>query len=206
MLSKIAKWLFQLPGKLLGSIFSNRLTIFIFFMLIAIGIFSTKRYLHAHQYYDDEFVTAIPTNYNRAIQREMPLREAREQCGGPLHDNAGQAWPLSAGYLHQPKHLAGAGLHRLMLDNQGNDFAVLVRLETPAAPQQLAEVFIPAAGNFDVKIDSATEHVIKIKNIKSGCNFRSRAITLSKGGNWRIPLEVHSNSGIAFQSISDREF
>ena len=59
----------------------------------------------------------------------MPLREAREQCGGPLHDNAGQPWPASAGYLHQPTRLPATGLHRLTLDNQGNDFAVLVKLE-----------------------------------------------------------------------------
>ncbi|ANS41388.1 hypothetical protein [Serratia inhibens] len=205
MLSKIAKWLFQLPGRLFGPIFRNRLTIFIFFMLIAAGVFSAKRYLRAHQS-DDEFVTTTPTDYNRTIQREMPLREAREQCGGPLHDNAGQTWPSSAGYLHQPERLTGTGLHRLTLDNQGNDFAVLVRLETPTAPQQLAEVFIPAAGNFDVKIDSAVEHVMKIKNIKSGCNFRSRAFALGKDSDWRMPLEMHANSGIEFQSISDREF
>jgi hypothetical protein len=205
MLLKIAKWLFQLPGRLFGSIFRNRLTIFIFFMLIAAGVFSAKRYLRVHQH-DDEFVTTTPIDYNRANLREMPLREAREQCGGPLHDNAGQAWPASAGYLHQPERRANAGLHRLTLDNQGNDFAVLVRLETPAAPQQLAEVFIPAAGNFDVKIDSTAEHVMKIKNIKSGCNFRSKAFTLGKDSDWRMPLKMGSNSGIEFQSISDREF
>lgn len=205
MLSTIARWLFQLPGRLFGLIFKNRLTIFIFFMLVAMGVFSGKRYLRAHQH-DDEAVATSPTDYNRAIRREMPLREAREQCGGPLHDNAGQAWPASAGYLHQPERPPAGHAHRLTLDNQGNDFAVLVRLETPTAPQQLAEVFIPAAGSFDVRIDSAADHVMKIKNIKSGCNFRSRAFTLGKDSDWRMPLKLHANSGIAFQPISDREF
>ena len=156
-------------------------------MLVAIAVLGAKRYLRAHQY-DDEFSLAAPTDYNRAIKREMPLREAREQCGGPLHDNAGQPWPASAGYLHQPTRLPATGLHRLTLDNQGNDFAVLVKLETPTAPQQLAEVFIPPAGSFEVKINADAEHVMKIKNIKTGCMFRSRPFNPDKQSDWRMPL------------------
>ncbi len=190
MLLTIARWLFQLPGKLFGLIFKNRLRIFLFFMLVAIAVLGAKRYLRAHQY-DDEFSLAAPADYNRAIKREMPLREAREQCGGPLHDNAGQPWPASAGYLHQPTRLPATGLHRLTLDNQDNDFAVLVKLETPAAPQQLAEVFIPPAGSFEVKINADAEHVMKIKNIKTGCMFRSRPFNLDKQRDWRMPLTLH---------------
>ena len=76
MLLTIARWLFQLPGKLFGLIFKNRLRIFLFFMLVAVGVLGAKRYLRAHQY-DDEFSLAAPADYNRAIKREMPLREAR---------------------------------------------------------------------------------------------------------------------------------
>ncbi|HIE1456455.1 hypothetical protein UDZ25_13915 [Serratia marcescens] len=205
MLLTIARWLFQLPGKLFGLIFKNRLRIFLFFMLVAIAVLGAKRYLRAHQY-DDEFSLAAPTDYNRAIKREMPLREAREQCGGPLHDNAGQPWPASAGYLHQPTRLPATGLHRLTLDNQGNDFAVLVKLETPTAPQQLAEVFIPPAGSFEVKINADAEHVMKIKNIKTGCIFRSRPFNLDKQSDWRMPLTLQKDGSLQLQSIGDRQF
>lgn len=205
MLSKIAKWLFQLPGRLFGGIFRSRLTIFIFFMLIAVGVFSAKRYLRAHQN-DDEFVTATTTDYNRAIQREMPMREAREQCGGPLHDNAGQPWPQSAGYLHQPERKAADQPQQLTLDNQNNDFAVLVKLETPGAPQRLAEVFIPAAGSFNIKTNPAGEYVMKIKNIRTGCNFRSKPFTLSNHQDWRLSLKLQTDGGVQYQPISDREF
>ncbi|CAI1000392.1 hypothetical protein [Serratia grimesii] len=205
MLSKIAKWLFQLPGRLFGGIFRNRLTIFIFFMLIAAGVFSAKRYLRAHQN-DDEFISITATDYNRAIQRELPLREAREQCGGPLHDNAGQPWPPSAGYLHQPERKTTGRLQELTLDNQNNDFAVLVKLETPGEPQQLAEVFIPAAGSFNIKTNPAGEYVMKIRNIKSGCNFRSRPFTLSSHQDWRLPLNTQTGGSVKLQPISDREF
>lgn len=205
MLSKLVKWLFQLPGRLFGGIFRSRLTIFIFFMLIAVGVFSTKRYLRAHQN-DDEFVSVTPTDYNRAIQREMPLREAREQCGGPLHDNAGQPWPASAGYLHQPEHKNSGRLQQLTLDNQNNDFPVLVKLETPGQPQQLAEVFIPAAGSFNIKTNPAGEYVMKIRNIKSGCNFRSSPFTLSSHQDWRLPLNTQTDGSVRLQPISDREF
>ncbi|QNQ55261.1 hypothetical protein [Serratia liquefaciens] len=205
MLSKIAKWLFQLPGRLFGGIFRSRLTIFIFFMLIAAGVFSAKRYLRADQN-DDEFVTTATTDYNRAIQREMPMREAREQCGGPLHDNAGQPWPLSAGYLHQPEGKAANPLQQLTLDNQNNNFAVLVKLETPGAPQRLAEVFIPAAGSFNIKTNPAGEYVMKIKNIKTGCNFRSKPFTLSRHQDWRLSLKLQTDGSVQYQPISDREF
>jgi hypothetical protein len=205
MLSTIARWLFQLPGRLFGLIFKSRLTIFVFFMLVALGVLSAKRYLRAHQH-DDESVTASPADYNRAIKREMPLREAREPCGGPLHDNAGQPWPPSAGYLHQPERRAGGNAHRLTLDNRGNAFAVLVKLETAGAPQQLAEVFIPAAGSFDVKVDLAKEYVMKIKNIKSGCSFRSRPFILGQNSGWRMPLTLQTGSGEQFHAISDGEF
>ncbi|MBB1581073.1 hypothetical protein [Serratia sp. OS31] len=205
MLSKIAKWLFQLPGRLFGGIFRSRLTIFIFFMLIAAGVFSAKRYLRAHQS-DDEFVTTATTDYNRAIQREMPMREAREQCGGPLHDNAGHPWPLSAGYLHQPEGKAAAPQQQLTLDNQNNNFAVLVKLETPGAPQRLAEVFIPAAGSFNIKTNPAGEYVMKIKNIKTGCNFRSKPFTLSRHQDWRLSLKLQTDGSVQYQPISDREF
>ncbi|HFZ4877189.1 MULTISPECIES: hypothetical protein [Serratia] len=174
-------------------------------MLVAVGVLGAKRYLHAHQY-DDEFSLAAPADYNRAIKREMPLREAREQCGGPLHDNAGQPWPASAGYLHQPTRLPASGLHRLTLDNQGNDFAVLVKLETPAAPQQLAEVFIPPAGSFEVKINADAEHVMKIKNIKTGCMFRSRPFNLDKQRDWRMPLTPQKDGSLQLQPIGDRQF
>lgn len=97
MLSKIVKWLFQLPGRLFGGIFRSRLTIFIFFMLIAVGVFSTKRYLRAHQN-DDEFVSITPTDYNRAIQREMPLRRlansAEARCM-TMPDNPGPRRPVT---------------------------------------------------------------------------------------------------------------
>lgn len=205
MLLTIARWLFQLPGKLFGLIFKNRLTIFLFFMLVAVGVLGGKRYLRAHQY-GDEFTLAAPTDYNRAIKREMPLREARERCGGPLHDNAGQAWPASAGYLHQPTRLPATGLHRLTLDNRGNDFAVLVKLETPTAPQQLAEVFIPAAGSFEIKVSVDTERVLKIKNIKTGCMFRSRPFNLDKQNDWHIPLTLRQDGGLQLQPIGDRQF
>ncbi|EPC4487364.1 hypothetical protein ACRZXV_001550 [Serratia liquefaciens] len=205
MLSKIAKWLFQLPGRLFGGIFRSRLTIFIFFMLIAAGVFSAKRYLRADQN-DDEFVATATTDYNRAIQREMPMREAREQCGGPLHDNAGQPWPLSAGYLHQPEGKAANPLQQLTLDNQNNNFAVLVKLETPGAPQRLAEVFIPAASSFNIKTNPAGEYVMKIKNIKTGCNFRSKPFTLSRHQDWRLSLKLQTDGSVQYQPISDREF
>lgn len=205
MLSKIAKWLFQLPGRLFGGIFRSRLTIFIFFMLIAAGVFSAKRYLRADQN-DDAFVATATTDYNRAIQREMPMREAREQCGGPLHDNAGQPWPLSAGYLHQPEDKAANPLQQLTLDNQNNNFAVLVKLETPGAPQRLAEVFIPAAGSFNIKTNPAGEYVMKIKNIKTGCNFRSKPFTLSRHQDWRLSLKLQTDGSVQYQPISDREF
>ncbi|WP_260629504.1 hypothetical protein [Serratia liquefaciens] len=205
MLSKIAKWLFQLPGRLFGGIFRSRLTIFIFFMLIAAGVFSAKRYLRADQN-DDEFVATATTDYNRAIQREMPMREAREQCGGPLHDNAGQPWPLSAGYLHQPEDKAANPLQQLTLDNQNNNFAVLVKLETPGAPQRLAEVFIPAAGSFNIKTNPAGEYVMKIKNIKTGCNFRSKPFTLSRHQDWRLSLKLQTDGSVQYQPISDSEF
>ncbi|EPA9111879.1 hypothetical protein [Serratia liquefaciens] len=205
MLSKIAKWLFQLPGRLFGGIFRSRLTIFIFFMLIAAGVFSAKRYLRADQN-DDEFVATATTDYNRAIQREMPMREAREQCGGPLHDNAGQPWPLSAGYLHQPEGKTANPLQQLTLDNQNNNFAVLVKLETPGAPQRLAEVFIPAAGSFNIKTNPAGEYVMKIKNIKTGCNFRSKPFTLSRHQDWRLSLKLQTDGSVQYQPISDREF
>ncbi len=205
MLSKIVKWLFQLPGRLFGGVFRSRLTIFIFFMLIAVGMFSTKRYLRAHQN-DDEFVSAPPTDYNRAIQREMPLREAREHCGGPLHDNAGQPWPSSAGYLHQPENKVTGRSQQLTLDNQSNDFPVLVKLETPNQPQQLAEVFIPAAGSFNITTKPAGEYVMKIRNIKSGCNFRSKPFTLGNHQDWRLPLNPQTDGSVQLQPISDREF
>ncbi|CAI1923454.1 hypothetical protein [Serratia liquefaciens] len=205
MLSKIAKWLFQLPGRLFGGIFRSRLTIFIFFMLIAAGVFSAKRYLRADQN-DDEFVATATTDYNRAIQREMPMREAREQCGGPLHDNAGQPWPLSAGYLHQPEGKTANPLQQLTLDNQNNNFAVLVKLETPGAPQRLPEVFIPAAGSFNIKTNPAGEYVMKIKNIKTGCNFRSKPFTLSRHQDWRLSLKLQTDGSVQYQPISDREF
>lgn len=205
MLSKIVKWLFQLPGRLFGGIFRSRLTIFIFFMLIAAGVFSAKRYLRADQN-DDEFVATATTDYNRAIQREMPMREAREQCGGPLHDNAGQPWPLSAGYLHQPEGKVANPLQQLTLDNQNNNFAVLVKLETPGAPQRLAEVFIPAAGSFNIKTNPAGEYVMKIKNIKTGCNFRSKPFTLSRHQDWRLSLKLQTDGSVQYQPISDREF
>ncbi|CAI1140885.1 hypothetical protein [Serratia liquefaciens] len=205
MLSKIAKWLFQLPGRLFGGIFRSRLTIFIFFMLIAAGVFSAKRYLRADQN-DDEFVATATTDYNRAIQREMPMREAREQCGGPLHDNAGQPWPLSAGYLHQPEGKAANPQQQLTLDNQNNNFAVLVKLETPGAPQRLAEVFIPAAGSFNIKTNPAGEYVMKIKNIKTGCNFRSKPFTLSRHQDWRLSLKLQTDGSVQYQPISDSEF
>lgn len=205
MLSKIAKWLFQLPGRLFGGIFRSRLTIFIFFMLIAAGVFSAKRYLRADQN-DDEFVATATPDYNRAIQREMPMREAREQCGGPLHDNAGQPWPLSAGYLHQPEGKAANPQQQLTLDNQNNNFAVLVKLETPGAPQRLAEVFIPAAGSFNIKTNPAGEYVMKIKNIKTGCNFRSKPFTLSRHQDWRLSLKLQTDGSVQYQPISDREF
>lgn len=205
MLSKIAKWLFQLPGRLFGGIFRSRLTIFIFFMLIAAGVFSAKRYLRADQN-DDEFVATATTDYNRAIQREMPMREAREQCGGPLHDNAGQPWPLSAGYLHLPEGKAANPQQQLTLDNQNNNFAVLVKLETPGAPQRLAEVFIPAAGSFNIKTNPTGEYVMKIKNIKTGCNFRSKPFTLSRHQDWRLSLKLQTDGSVQYQPISDREF
>jgi len=99
-----------------------------------------------------------------------------------------------------------AGLHRLTLDNQGNDFAVLVKMETPAAPQQLAEVFIPAAGSFEVKMNADAEHVMKIKNIKTGCMFRSRSFNLDKQRDWRMPLTLQKDGSLQLQSIGDRQF
>lgn len=92
MLLTIARWLFQLPGKLFGLIFKNRLRIFLFFMLVAIAVLGAKRYLRAHQY-DDEFSLAAPTDYNRAIKREMPLRGHVNSAAGRCTTMPGSRGP-----------------------------------------------------------------------------------------------------------------
>ncbi|HEI8867328.1 hypothetical protein [Serratia sp. AKBS12] len=203
MLLRIARWLFQLPGRLFGRIFNSRLTLFIFFMLIAVGIFGTKRYLRAQQQ-QDELTSAAPAHYD--IKRGLPLREAREQCGGPLHDNDGQPWPAVAGYIHQPERPAGSRSQRITLENQRNDFAVLVKLETPEHPHQLAEVFIPAAASFAVNVSAAGKYVLKIRDIKSGCSFRSQPFPLAVEHNWRLPLSLHGHGEVEYQAISASEF
>ncbi|VTR35020.1 Uncharacterised protein [Serratia fonticola] len=77
MLLRVASWLFQLPGRLLAPIFRNRLTLLIFFMLLAAGVLLAKRHL-SEGVQEESFTLAAPQNY--VIQREAPLRESRQHC------------------------------------------------------------------------------------------------------------------------------
>ncbi|GAA3578918.1 hypothetical protein GCM10023078_03550 [Gibbsiella greigii] len=203
MLVEIVKWLFQLPGRLAGGIFKNRLTIFIFFMLLAAVLFGIKHYLRAPQP-SDELAAAPLRHY--AITRELPHREAREHCDGPLQDNNGQPWPSAPGYLHHPMRQAGANAQSLTLDNQHNNFPVVVKLEPQNAPQQSAEVFIPASGRFNIKITPAQEYVVKIKDINSGCFFQSPPVTLDKTPQQRLSLQLAAAEGIPFHPIGNGGF
>jgi len=203
MLLRIANWLFQLPGRLLAPIFRNRLTILIFFMLIAAGIFAAKRHLYAQQH-EERAALVAPKHY--LIQREIPLREAREHCGGPLHDNQGQPWPAAAGYLHQPEWQTGSSLREFTLDNRHNAFAVLVKLENALAPRQPAEVFIPAAGSFTVKMDAAGEYVMKVKNLTSGCSFRSATLSVADHQGGPLPLRLSGEGSEPYHPINDNEY
>ncbi|KFK97665.1 MULTISPECIES: hypothetical protein [unclassified Serratia (in: enterobacteria)] len=203
MLLRIASWLFQLPGRLFAPIFRNRLTILIFFMLVAASIFAAKRHLYTQQHQE---TVALTTPKNYQIPREVPLREAREHCGGPLLDNQGQPWPTAAGYLQQPQWPAGSSLREFTLDNRQNAFAILVKLENTLAPQQPAEVFIPAAGSFTVKMDAAGEYVMKAKDLKSGCSFRSATLSVAEHQGGQLSLKLSGEDSELYHPISDSEF
>ncbi|WP_156292413.1 hypothetical protein [Serratia oryzae] len=202
MLLRIASWLFQLPGRLFAPIFKNRLTILIFFMLVAVGIFAAK-YLRYTQQHEDSAPLAAQ---HYLIQREIPLREAREHCGGPLIDNQGQPWPAVAGYLQQPAGQAGGALREFTLDNRHNAFAVRVKLENTLAPKQSTEVFIPAAGSFKVKMDAAGEYVMKVKDLKSGCSFRAATLSVEEHQGGQLPLRLTGEGAESFHPIGDSEY
>ncbi|MEX0633509.1 hypothetical protein M8494_21610 [Serratia ureilytica] len=89
---------------------------------------------------DDEFSLAAPADYNRAIKREMPLREAREQCGGPRGIIAG-----CRGRLQRVICISRRGCHGRSASADAR-WINKAMLGTPTAPQQLAEVFIAPAG------------------------------------------------------------
>lgn len=169
MLLRVAKWLFQLPARLFAPIFRSRLTTWIFIVLVAAGVFLAQRHL-GEGTPEESVALAVPQNY--VIQREIPLREGREHCVGPLADNQGSPWPTSAGYLHEPDWQTGSKLQTLTLDNQHNGFAVLVKLERASEPL-LAEVFLPAATSFNIKLEPDARYVMKVKDLHSGCSFRT---------------------------------
>ncbi len=201
MLLRIARWLFQLPGKILAPIFRNRLTISIFFLLMAAGIFVLKHLAHDQQ---QEVTLTLSAPQNYMIQRETPQRESREHCVGPLPDNQGQPWPASAGYLHQPEWKAGRKLQTFTLDNQHNAFAVLVKLEDNAR-QILAEVFIPAASSFNIKLGTRGDYVMKVKDIKNGCSFRS-TFSVADNHDGRLPLTLSAEGPLQYHPIANSEF
>lgn len=201
MLLRVASWLFQLPGRLLAPIFRNRLTLLIFFMLLAAGVLLAKRHW-SEGVQEESFTLAAPQNY--VIQREAPLREARQHCVGPLSDNQGSPWPTSAGYLHEPDWQAGRKLQTLALDNQHNEFAVLVKLEN-TSKQLLAEVFLPAASSFNIKLEPNGRYVMKVKNIHSGCSFRT-ALSVTDRPDGRLPLTFSEEGPEQYHPISDRDF
>lgn len=201
MLLRVASWLFQLPGRLLAPIFRNRLSLLIFFMLVAAGIFLAKHHLREGAQ-EESFTLATPQNY--VIQREAPLREARQHCVGPLPDNQGSPWPTSPGYLHEPDWHTGSQLRTLALDNQRNEFAVLVKLEN-ATKQLLAEVFLPAASSFNIKLESNGHYVMKVKDIHSGCSFRT-ALSVADRPDSTLPLTFAEEGPDQYHPISDREF
>lgn len=203
MLLRIASWLFQLPGRLFAPIFKNRLTILIFFMLVAAGIFTAKYHLYAQQ---QEETTTLATAQHYLIQREIPLREAREHCGGPLHDNQGKPWPAVAGYLQQPTWQTSGSLREFTLDNRHNAFAVRVKLENALAPKQPAEVFIPAAGSFTVKMDATSEYVMKVKNLNSGCSFRAVTLSVAEHQGGQLPLRLSGEGSESYHPIGDSEY
>ncbi|VTR35025.1 Uncharacterised protein [Serratia fonticola] len=53
-------------------------------------------------------------------------------------------------------------MQTLALDNQHNEFAVLVKLEN-TSKQLLAEVFLPAASSFNIKLEPNGRYVMKVK-------------------------------------------
>lgn len=201
MLLRVASWLFQLPGRLLAPLFRNRLRLLIFFMLIAAGLFLIKRHL-SEGTQEESFPLATPQHY--AIQREAPLREARQHCVGPLPDNQGSPWPTSAGYLHEPDWHADSQVQTLTLDNKRNEFAVLVKLEN-ATKQLQAEVFLPAASSFTIKLENNGHYVMKVKNIHSGCSFRT-AFSVADRSDGTLPLTFAEEGPERYHPISDREF
>ncbi|MGL5385749.1 MAG: hypothetical protein ACRDCA_07805 [Serratia sp. (in: enterobacteria)] len=201
MLLRVASWLFQLPGRLLAPLFRSRLSLLIFFMLVAAGVFLVKHHL-SEGTQEESFPLATPQHY--VIQRETPLREARQHCVGPLPDNQGSPWPTSAGYLHEPDWHAGSQLQTLMLDNQRNQFAVLVKLEN-TTKQLLAEVFLPAASSFNLKLESNGRYVMKVKDIHSGCSFRT-ALSVADRPDGTLPLTFAEEGPDQYHPIGDREF
>ncbi|WP_431223532.1 hypothetical protein ACQ86O_26455 [Serratia sp. L9] len=198
MLFRVARWLFQLPGKVFAPIFRSRLTLVIFFAVVAAGIFAIKQQRQP----EEIFTLAAPQNY--VIQREAPLREAREHCVGPLPDNQGQPWPASAGFLHQPDWKTGSKLQAFTLDNQHNKFAVLVKLES-AARQTLAEVFLPAASSFNIKLQPDTSYVMKVKDINSGCSFRT-VFSVADNHDGRLPLTLTAEGSERYHPITNSKF
>jgi hypothetical protein len=198
MLLRVASWLFQLPGKLFAPILKNRLTIMIFFMLVAAGIFAAKHHLYTRQH--TEMAAHAPSEHY------LIQREARESCSGPLLDNQGQPWPTSATYLHQPVWHAGGSLREFTLDNRRNDFAMLVKLENTFEPRQTAEVFIPAASSFKVKMDVAGEYVMKVKDIRSGCSFRSAAISVAEYQGGQLSLTLSGKGSERYRPIGRSEY
>lgn len=201
MLLRVASWLFQLPGRLFAPVFRSRLTMLIFFMLVAAGVLLVKHQL-SEGLQEESFTLAAPQNY--VIQREAPLREAREHCAGPLPDNQGSPWPASAGYLHEPDWHAGSQLQTLTLDNRHNQFAVLVKLEN-ATKQLLAEVFLPAASSFNIKLEPNGNYVMKVKDIHSGCSFRT-TFSVAERPDGRLPLALSGEGAEQYHPIGDRLF
>lgn len=201
MLLRVASWLFQLPGRLLAPLFRSRLSLLIFFMLVAAGVFLAKR--HLSEGAQEESLT-LTTSQNYVIQREAPLREARQHCVGPLPDNQGSPWPASAGYLHEPDWHTGSQLQTLALDNKRNEFAVLVKLEN-ANKQLLAEVFLPANSSFNIKLESNGHYVMKVKNIHSGCSFRT-AFSVADRPDGTLPLTFSEEGPDQYHPIGNREF
>ncbi|MDC6120423.1 hypothetical protein PJX95_20490 [Serratia rubidaea] len=203
MILRIARWLFQLPGRLFGMVFSRRLTTFIFFMLVALGAIAVKRYLRTDPQAEPLSPAAQP-HYD--IQRDVSPREARGQCGGPLHDNQGSPWPDSAGYLRQPDAQERGRTQRITLDNQHNAFAVRIKLSSAENPQYVADLFIPAAASFSIQTSAAERYVMKVKNIQSGCSYRSQPFALASDHNWRLPISLHSHGKVQFQAIDAGQF
>ncbi|TQI79142.1 hypothetical protein FHU10_0790 [Serratia fonticola] len=201
MLFRIARWLFELPARVFTPIFRNRLRLSLFFLLLAASIFVLKHYLHEQP---QEETFTLNASQNFVIQREAPRREAREHCIGPLPDNHGQPWPTSAGYLHQPEWKTGSKLQSVTLDNQHNPFAVVVKLEDVSRQVQ-ADVFIPATSSFNIKLGSGGNYVMKVKEIKNGCSFRS-VFSVADNHDGKLPITLSAEGPLQYHPIANNQF